>query len=285
MRKYLYAGAVAGGFLLLGAAPAHADVQPAPAGAQQDAGALGGLLGATGGLDPAGGLGISDPLGGSGRLLDVRPGNNSADVPGAAGNLIPAQDGVPAARTGLGRAGDRTARSGQRPATEDLPAVGGGLPVSNLPISNLPISNLLGGGLPLVGGLLPNGRSAGLSRADQESGLLGGDLPLLGGLLPTVPSAPAGRAVSGLPAGGTDVPAAQDPTQDPAQDPAQNPGQPAQVPAQPKPAKGPAKPAADPATANDARLHEEPTDPEDNGGNRRAFSDGRPVAGVDPDYK
>jgi hypothetical protein len=194
-------------------------------------------------------------VGGAGTLLDVQPGDNSADVPGAVDNVLPAQDGVPAARTGLGRAADRTAprpaRTVQRPSTEDLPGVGGGLPVSNLPISNL-----LGGGLPLLGGLLPNGQGTGLSRADRESGLLSNDLPLLGGLLPT--SAPA---ASGLPAGGTDVPAAP----------------------HTKPAA--AAPAEDPAIANDARLHEEPTDPEGKGGNQRAFSDGRPVAGVDPDYK
>ncbi|HEY7273605.1 MAG TPA: hypothetical protein VH502_12805 [Actinoplanes sp.] len=257
MRRYLYAGAVAGGFLLLGAAPAHADVLPAPAGAQQDAGALGGLLGSSGGLDPAGGLRVADPLGGAGSLLDVKPGDNSADVPDAAGTELPV-DGVPAARTGLGRAGDRTAQRPARATTEDLPAVGGGLPVSNLPISNL-----LQGGLPLIGNLMPNGPTAGLSRADQESGLLGSDLPLLGGLLEG-PAAPAAPDVSGLPAGGTDVPVAQDP-------------------ARTKPAA--ATPAEDPATANDARLHEEPTDPEGKGGNRRAFSDGRPVAGVDPDFK
>jgi hypothetical protein len=262
MRRYLYAGAVAGGFLLLGAAPAHADGQPAPAGAQQDAGALGGVLGSTGGLDPAGGLRINDPLGGSGGLLDVKPGDNSADVPGATDNLLPAQDGVPAARTGLGRAADRNAerpaRQPHRPATEDLPAVGGGLPVSNLPVSNL-----LGGGLPLIGGLLPNGPTAGLSRADQESGLLGGDLPLLGVLLPDAPTASAAPAASGLPAGGTDIADTRD-----------KPRKPAAV-----------QPAEDPATANDARLHEEPTDPEGKGSKRRAFSDGRPVAGVDPDYQ
>src|ERR1044072_6894067 len=102
MRKYLYAGAVAGGFLLLGAAPAHADVQPAPAGAQQDAG-VGGLLGSTGGLDQPGRLRIPDATGGSGTLLDVKPGNNSADVPG---NVDQARDGIPA-RTGLGAAADR----------------------------------------------------------------------------------------------------------------------------------------------------------------------------------
>jgi hypothetical protein len=277
MRKYLYAGAMAGGFLLLGAAPAHADVQPAPAGAQQGAGALGGLLGSGGGLDPAGGLRISDPLGGSGSVLDVKPGNNSADVPDAAGKLVPAPDGVPAARTGLGRAGDRNAarpaRPERRPSAEALPGVGDGLPTGAL--GGLPVSNLLGSGLPLLGGLLPNGQTAGFGRADRESGLLGSDLPLLGGLLPDVSSVPAAPSASGLPAGGTAVTPAQE--------------QPAQPqPAQPQPAQHkPAAPAAaeDPATANDPRLHEEPTDPEGKGSGRRAFSDGRPVAGADPDYR
>ena len=64
MRKYRYAGAVAGALLLLSAAPAHADGQPAPSGA------LGGLLGSTGGPDPADGLRINDPLGDCGSLLD-----------------------------------------------------------------------------------------------------------------------------------------------------------------------------------------------------------------------
>jgi hypothetical protein len=283
MRKYLYAGAVAGGFLLFGAAPAHADVPPAPA-ARQDGAALGGLLGATGGLDPAGGLRIDDPVGGSGRLLDVKPGTNSADVPGAAGNLLPAKGTVPAARAGLGRPGDRTGSSDARPARPEriapaggLPGVGGGgLPTGAL--GRLPVANLLTGGLPLVGGLLPDGRSAGFAPAQQESGLIGG-VPLLGGLGGLVPVGPAAPAASGLPAGGTAVPPQDEPvTQDQsaATDQAAPRGGPAQA--------GSPKPVADPATAKDARLHEEPTDPEGKG-NRRAFSDGRPVAGVDPDYK
>src|SRR5689334_5438820 len=77
MRKWFYAGAVVGGFLLLGAAPAQADVVPAPAG---------GLLGSLGGgatqglgLDPAGGLNLASPLDGS-SLMDVKPGQNSADL-------------------------------------------------------------------------------------------------------------------------------------------------------------------------------------------------------------
>lgn len=256
MRKYLYAGAVAGGFLLLGAAPAHADVQPAPAGAQQDAGALGSLLGSSGDLDQADGLGISDPLGGSGGLLGVKPGNDSADVPGAAGSLVQA----PAARTGLGRAGERITSGSGRPSAEALPDVGGaGLPTGAL--GGLPVSNLLRSGL--IGNLLPNG--PGFARADQESGLFGGELPLLLGLLPDTHSIPAASSASGLPAGGTAVSPAQ------------------KQPVQAKPAAPAA--AEDPATANDPRLHEEPTDAVGKGSSRRAFSAGRPVAGADPDYR
>jgi hypothetical protein len=54
-------------------------------------------------------------------------------------------------------------------------------------------------------------------------------------------------------------------------------------PAQPKPAQpGPAQPEPD-ATPDDPRLHEEPID---NEGASRPFSpDGRPIAGIDQDYK
>ena len=174
MRKYLYAGAVAGGFLLLGAAPAYADVVPAPQGAQQadvqqpDGGGLGGLL------DPANGVGLDQPLGGS-PLIDVNPGDNS--VLPQDGSALPAEDGVPAARTGFGTPGDRPhGQHGNRPLPAadvvgqtlpgGLPLSGGGLPLANgggLPsgaLSQLPVGHLLGGGLPLLGGgLLPDGRT------------------------------------------------------------------------------------------------------------------------------
>lgn len=292
MRKYLYAGALAGGFLLLGAAPAQADVVPAPqAGQQQDGGGL---------TDPLGpnGLSLDQPLGGS-PLIDVNPGDNS---------ILPSQDGMPAARTGLGQRNEpgRRAADGSLPAlpgADRLPIAGrpaSGLPVSGLPVSGrpvsggglptgalgqLPISNLLGGGLPLVGGLLPDGMSpiGGMTRS-QEAGLLGGGLPLLGGLGGLLPASPLGTlpALSGMPAGGTAIPIDDQPA------PARN-AKPAQVhaaPAQAGPASaaGAPAPAADPATANDARLHEEPTDPEGRAGSR-TFSAGRPVAGVDPQFR
>lgn len=266
MRKYLYAGVVAGCFLLLGAAPAYADAVPAPHAAQaadgqqpDGSGPLDGLL------DPANGLSLDQPLGGS-PLIDVNPGDNS---------LLPHQDGEPAARTGFGTAGAQERHTRPRPnGSLPLPVSGGGLPTGAL--SQLPIGQLLGGGLPLIGGLLPDGQSpiGGLTRS-QEAGLLDGGLPLLGGLGGLGGLLPASNvrtlpALSGLPAGGTAID-----------------DQPVQArPARIKPAKSePARPQpaatpADPATANDARLHEEPTDPAD-----RTFSTGRPVAGQDPEYR
>src|SRR5688572_24922936 len=78
MRKWFYAGAVVGGFLLLGAAPAQADEVPTPVGGLLSS--LGGSSGDPGlGLDPAGGLNLESPLGGA-PLVDVQPGQNSADL-------------------------------------------------------------------------------------------------------------------------------------------------------------------------------------------------------------
>ena len=81
MRKWFYAGAVAGGFLLLGAAPAQADVLPAPAGDR-----LGWLTGDGAGQglgpDPAGGPGPAGPL--------VGGLTGGATRGGGLGSLIPA---------------------------------------------------------------------------------------------------------------------------------------------------------------------------------------------------
>lgn len=248
MRKWFYAGAVVGGFLLVGAAPAHADdVIPAPAGG------LTGLLPAQGaGLDPAGGLSLPNPLG-DGPLVDVKPGTNNADL-----------NGVDVPRSAVAPAAEPTDRT---PATalpaEDLPAadvVGGALPQA----SGILPSNLLGGQalgqLPLLGGLgglTPDGRIP--TGTPQESGLFTGGLPLLGGLGGLLPAneIPAGAgalpALNGLPAGGTDVtPSALTDT-------------------------------ADDDPADDPRAHEEPAD--DEATPQRTFSaGGRPVAGRDRDF-
>jgi len=191
MRKWLFAGAVVGGFLLLGVAPAQADVVPVP---------VGGLLSAVGdgaqraGLDPAGGLNLENPLGGS-PVVNVKPGQNSPDVTGAASTLTgQAPESAPPA--------DRTPPAGRGP--RDLPVVPDSL-----------LNGLLGGGL-LGNGLLPDGRVP--AAGPRESALFDGGLPLLGGLGGLLPAneapqtLPAAPAVSGMPAGGTAV---DQPAQDP----------------------------------------------------------------------
>lgn len=323
MRKWFYAGAVVGGSLLLGAAPAQADVVPTPAG---------GLLGVTQGLglDPAGGLNLANPLGGS-SLMDVRPGQNSAHVTGPAPGAR-AEDGV--------RTREADEPSGRQPARgsapADLPVVGGltgggssggalgggssggalggggvggalshggsaggaaGRPGGGLPtgsLSNLIPANLLGGGL-LGGGLTPDGRT-GSARAPRESALFGGGVPLLGGLGGLLPANEAPRTLprpgddtpTGMPAGGTAV----DPytgapaTADAA---ATDPGAADPVLVDPPVGQpGDGDQAGDPAAdqpIDDPRLHEEPVDDEA-GGKKRTFSDGgRPIAGEDEDFR
>ena len=292
MRKLLFAGAVAGGFLLLGGAPAHADVLPAPAGAQGSS--LGDLLTPTGnGLDPAGGLNLESPLGGN--LVDVQPGDNTPNL--TPSDLLPAGDAdTPIKPTGrMPQAG--TAQRGLPAAdvlTGALPHPGGGrpggglptggLPTGSLPTGSLPISGLPIGGLPtgslLNGGLLPGGLLGGLplggstpngriSGDQTESGLLGSGLPLLdrvAGMLPdpatTNQMLPATDPtdVSGMPAGGTPV-----------------------TPTGPAPAAS----TDTSATGGDKRLPEEPINGEaTQKKDTRAFTgDSRPVAGTDPGFK
>jgi hypothetical protein len=258
LRKYLFAGAVAGGLLLFGAAPAHADDLPVPAGTQS--GLLGGLLNPAGGIDPADGLNVGSPLGGT--VLDVEPGQNGADLSSVTDRVPPAADGRPVVRTGLGEQRTDPAPA-TRPATgpDPLPQTGAGVPA----LDQLPVRDLLGGDLPLVGGLMPDGLG-GAPVTGRESGLLDdGLLGGLGGLLPAMP-APAGDG-DGMPVGGTPVDQ-PDPTPDPADAPA---------PAVSTPPAGPGD--------DDPRLQEEPLDGDEAANGGRPFSDGRPVAGEDADYR
>src|SRR4029453_18046136 len=123
MRKYLIVAAAAGGLLLLGGAPAYADENPVPAGP------LGGILDPAGGVrDPANGVRLDSPLN-DGPLVKVKPGSNTPGLPALptpatrpAGQVAPAENGLPAARTGLG---------GAKPAKPAAPAadmVSGTLP-------------------------------------------------------------------------------------------------------------------------------------------------------------
>lgn len=300
MKKYLFAAAAAGGILLFAAAPAQADVLPAPTGAQ--GGLLDGLIDPAGNVSPANGLSVDNPLGG--KLLDMKPGKAGIDLQDS--NVLPRESGAPAARTGLGGAAPADQRptrvtgqssSSSRPGSSPLPVGGGALGGGAL--GGLPVSNLLSGGLPLIGGLMPSGRATTTAPGNTESGLLGGGIPLLGGLgglLPedgptTLPADAGDPVASGMPGGGTAVPPATDPGGTDDTDPVLTDPAPADAPGDAKPADtkpGDAKPGtAKPGVAgpgDDAkRLHEEPIDNE--ASSNRKFSDGRPVAGSDPDFQ
>lgn len=278
MKKYLFAAAAAGGLLLFAGAPAHADVLPAPAGSQS--GLLGGLIDPAGNVSPANGLSLDNPLGG--KLVDMKPGSNGVDLQDS--NILPRENG-PAARTGLGGAKPSderpsrpvrtTGQSTTRPPAAPLPVAGGG------PLGSLPVSNLLGGGLPLIGGLMPSGRATTTATGNTESGLLGGGVPLLGGLgglLPedsptTLPADADDPVASGMPGGGTDVPPATTPGGSDTTDP---------VMTDPPVNAAPTAPGTAGPGDDAKRLQEEPIDSEASNG--RKFSDGRPVAGTDPDF-
>jgi len=296
VRKLWYAGAVvAGGIFLFGAAaPAQADVLPGTGTAGQQADdQLTDLLGQTNGVNLENPLRYStiggSPLG-SRPVLQFKSGQNSPDL----NPLLP---------------GESTQESGPGIGNTELPQadvvgapqrLGDGLPVRNVNVQQLPLQNLplLG----LLGGLLPNGGTPSLGQRPtmRQAEYFDGGMPLLGGLgglLPanTLPRSGDGPDIpgvpdaSGLPAGGIAiVPAATTPTfgQPAANQPAA--AQPAA--AQPAPQGKPAaqdkpqrpKPVV---TPDDPRLHEEPIDT-DATAPRRAFSpDGRPVAGIDEQYR
>jgi hypothetical protein len=195
------------------------------------------------------------------------------------------------------------------PSGQGLPGLGGQSPLQGLPVQNLPL--LGNGGLPLIGGLLPSGpaRSFAERPSMRQAEMFDGGLPLLGGLgglLPAngTPRTPTGEGpdVSGMPAGGLAIlPAAATgkPATAPAVDVPARPADPdapaasdapaapdAEQPAQDEPDE-PQKAKPRPAeTPEDPRLHEEPVDDDTTAEADRPFSsEGRPVAGVDEQYR
>ncbi|WP_127498581.1 hypothetical protein [Actinoplanes solisilvae] len=320
MRKLRYAGAaIAGGIVLFGAAPAQADVLPgADVAAQQADARLADLLGQSNGLNvdnPLQYSTLSDtPLGRS-PVAQFSAGQNSPDL----NPLLPGESATdhrpqPPAASVVRR--PRTLLPGV-PGSSGLPGLSGlsgqGLPVQGLPVQGLPVRDLplLGDrSLPLLGDLLPSGqtRSFGQRPTMRQAEMFDGGLPLLGGLggllpaneSPRTPPAGDGPDLSGLPAGGMAIlpaalngsaaapaagsePAASEPA---ASEPAA-PAPVAEQPAQDKPAKPTkAKPAkSHPVeTPEDPRLHEEPVD-DDTVEDRPFSSEGRPVAGVDEQYR
>jgi hypothetical protein len=180
------------------------------------------------------------------------------------------------------------------------------------------------GALPLLSGLLPSGQVRDFTEQPTalEAERFGGGLPLLGGLGGLLPANSSPRTlpatdepdVSGMPAGGVAIfPAATPSSATAASSPAASSSAPssstpsssaapspaasspaASSPSAAKPAPGkPAKPQkhtkpAPTATPDDPRLHEEPveTDDDSEAADERPFtSDGRPVAGVDEQYR
>jgi len=290
VRKLWYAGAVvAGGIFLLGAAvPAQADVLPGTGTAEQQADEqLTNLLGQSNGLNVENPLRYSTiggtPLG-SQPIMNLKSGQNTPDL-----NPVLPGESAHLPRTALGNTElpDADVIGAPQRLGDALPTHGMNMH-QNLPLQGLPIVG------QLFGGLLPSGGTPSLLQQPtaRQAEVFDGGMPLLGGLggllpsntLPQVdggPNVPGTPDVSGLPAGGmTVVPAIGKPA---AQQPA------AQKPAVAPPTQAWPKPAV---TPDDPRLHEEPLDSDATPGAtpstepRREFSpDGRPVAGIDEQYK
>ena len=225
---------------------------------------------------PTNGIKMTVPLDGSRPLTRLKPGTNSPDL---ASGLLPNEKTGP-----------------------NLPAAdvaGGTLPRPARMLGGLPIGGgllggrLLSGGLPLFDGLMPDGQQT-FDAAQRPTGgqaeSFDGGMPLLGGLGGMLPanslprSLPGGTVpdITGLPGGGMTILA---PASSVTSSPTSVPAAVASATAQAVPAvasSAPAEPAgsAEPA---DPRLHEEPIDGE--AGHRVFSPDGRPVAGVDQEYK
>ena len=273
MNKWLYRTmgtvGVAGGFLLLGGTAAQAEPAPQPL-----TGVLGDLLNPTNGQ--------TGPLGGN-PASGLMPGDDI--VPGVIDGpyLLP----PPSMETSGNVAGDRAA--GRAPADDVAPGFADQLPVGpaasvisplppaggggGLPMDPGGLTGLLSGGNLLPGGDLLSGsglapisqlRVAGVTPRGQVPAVIGDemtaarpelfspDLSLLGGEA-AVPAHTL-PATASMPAGGTAVP--------PRGQPVSRPKPAAKQPAAKQPAAK--QPAAKPG---------------------RAFSDGRPVAGEDAEYR
>jgi hypothetical protein len=305
VRKLWYAGAaVASGMILFAASPARADEQPTSPQllpGNSVAPPFGDLLSGTGGYALSTVRDATTTGTGAEAINSVR----SAAAPALHGandgvnyverptnNLhvtVPLDGSKPLARVQSGQNPSALSRS-----TEGLPAADVIGPLTQSDGTD----DLFGGNVfdqfPVLGGLMPNGQQQQFDPTfdpslDRPTVGQTESLPLLGGLLPG-PGTPDVPSVSGLPGGGLAVLApatgatpAEDPTAAPT---SSTPALSTPTPSAPTPSttksasKDKAKPGAGAAPV-DPRLHEEPIDPSE-----RTFSpDGRPVAGVDQQYK
>lgn len=193
MRKLWCAGAIASGFLLLGAAPALADETVAPGPASASGAAQGALRDALGyALEPTNGWTLgsplaSDPLSGQPLVqLDPGPGRHLAQL--APGGDTPETEDAKPARNRKSKAAGR----GLVPAADVLRTVPGAAPGSGSPLSDGPGGPL--GGLPVHGVPMPlAGQDLHVANVPVD-GLVGRTLSGFGGLTPAgVPSTPGTR--------------------------------------------------------------------------------------------
>jgi hypothetical protein len=286
VRKLWYAGAaVASGLILFAASPARADDQPSSPPllpGNSVAPPFGDLLSGAGGyaLNSVRGAG-SMAMSGTGEALQGA---------GTAGQQ--ARNGLDRVRRPTNNIHMTVPLDGSRPLAHVRPGTNSPSLLSRS-AQDLPPASVIGplqpgnggggggllGGIPLLTGLLPSGQqqwfdepSVDPSSLDRPTVSEAESSPLFGGVLPT----PAVPDISGLPAGGMAVLA-----------PAHSAPSPAATatasPAAPVSSAAPAAPAAPVSSAApaDPRLHEEPID-----SSERTFSpDGRPVAGVDQQFK
>jgi len=259
---------VVGGFLLLGGAAAQADAT-LPAGPQPLAGVLGDLLSPTNGLTgPLGGNPASGLMPGDDVVPGLMPGDDVVPrvVDGPYVVPPPAMEVQPSATTGDTAATDGPAGRVQAgPAASvvsPLAPARGGLPLDlgGLPLDLGDLSRVLGGDLLPAGDLLSGGGVAPVSQVaaqDRVPAVIGDEMTAVRPeLFSPGPSLLGGLSLLG---GGT---------------PAQT------LPATAAmPAGGTAVPAATPTAATKPVTRQPATT------HSRPFSDGRPVAGEDPDYR
>ncbi|MCO8274390.1 hypothetical protein M1L60_27700 [Actinoplanes sp. TRM 88003] len=306
MRKLWYAGAaLTGGLVLFAGSPAQADLLPGvDAAAQQADERLADLLGQSNGVNvdnPLRHSTLKDSPAGRTPVTQFKAGQNKPDLD----PLLPGEgDGGP--RRGL--TPDESTREVPADEEPDADVVSG--PTSALPIQELPLFG--SGGLPLLSGLLPSGQIRDFNEppSRRQAEMFDGGVPLLGGLGGLLPANESPRTppavddsprtlpatdepdLSGMPAGGVAIMPAAPSSATPSS--AQQPAKPAKPAVKPQKKDKPQPKPKPTATPDDPRLFEEPVEIDDaddtdvavDEPERRPFSaDGRPVAGVDEQYR
>jgi hypothetical protein len=231
VRKLWCAGAIAGGILLFGAAPAQADALPLPSAAQAPLSPLGEALQETNNwrvtsplaADPLSGEPLVDLSPGDQQLLRLQPGHNRIGRAEKQQSALPAADVVSGTLPPVNARNRTPGTVGRLP--DPAPAA---LAARDAAVGVLPFDALMNSGSTVFTALGPDGLP--VAQNTQISGVTesarakkaGGDLPLVGGIgtaglggAVPVSAGPVdgvkqridniGADVSGLPLGGTPV--------------------------------------------------------------------------------